>query len=177
MGDDRRCRKECAKYGISVQAHRRSQQRGAATQHRPLGKNRDTVTGEREALAQSAVIEALACCGAAQTNDVPAQEPRVIEEFDRELELDLRCVEDDRFLRKPFENRSARGAQTDALSGKRSAGAVTLCRSRRRQLHMRARAGIDVYGQGIAADYATGRMDDDVLAHGAAFRIKRFLHN
>ena len=42
---------------------------------------------------------------------------------------------------------------------------------------MRAGAGIDVYGQGIAANYASGRMDDDVLAHGVAFRIKRFLHN
>ncbi len=42
---------------------------------------------------------------------------------------------------------------------------------------MRARAGIDVYGKGIAADYATGRMDDDVLAHHVAFRIKRLLHN
>src|ERR1700682_4348866 len=111
MGDDRRRCKKCAKYGVSVQAHRRCQQRRAAVQDRPLGKNRDTVAGQREALAQGAVIEALARRGAAKTNDVPAQESRVIEELDRELELDLRCVEDDRLLWKPFENRATRGAQ------------------------------------------------------------------
>jgi hypothetical protein len=42
---------------------------------------------------------------------------------------------------------------------------------------MGAKASIDVYGQGIAADYAAGRVDDDVLANGVTFRIERFLYN
>ena len=40
-----------------------------------------------------------------------------------------------------------------------------------------AAPGVDIYDQGIAADNATGRMDDDVLAHPVAFRIKRLLHD
>src|SRR5450755_2065393 len=65
----------------------------------------------------------------------------------------------------------------DALSRQRTAGSVALGCARRGQLHMRARASVDVDCQLVAADDAARRMNNDVLAHRVALGIERLLHH
>ena len=85
-------------------------------------------------------------------------------------------VEKDAFLRQPLDGGARARAQHDVLARNMAVGAVPLGGAGRRQQGVRAVARRGVDGQPVAAHHAAGRMDDDGMADGVAFRIQRLLH-
>ena len=85
-------------------------------------------------------------------------------------------VEKNTFLWQPLDGRAATGAQHDVLARDMAVGAVPFGGARRREQGVRALAHRGVDCQLVAAHDATGRMDDDGVADGVAFRIQGLLH-
>ena len=130
-----------------------------------------------DVLREPPAYEALAREAPAEANDLPTEEYRIARERDARVELGNRAVEYDRFLGQPFQQRTGRDREAQALPRGPACGAIPFRGAGRDELRARVFAERDLQREPIAADETGRRVDDDALANGVSLGVERLLND
>ena len=100
-------------YRLAVETDRGEQQPRTARQHATLVPQQINTLADAPALPITTIAEGFAGGSAAETEDLPAQEQAVLTKFDVHAAAGIGMIEDDAFLRQPFDHRIVRQMQLD----------------------------------------------------------------
>ena len=125
---------------------------------------------------KTTLFKLLAGSGAAEAEDVPANESAVCGQRNPCFHARPGASKNDRFLRQPLQRGACADREIDALRGFRAAAAIPLAGARRRQLGVGTGVNRRGDGQMVATRNPGRRVQDDSLANGVAFRIQCLLY-
>lgn len=172
----RRGDQQARAHRLAVQAGRGGEQPATAMHHAALQPDRPAVALDAGAHRQLAAPEALAGGRAAEAQHLAADEAGIAFQAHLGGEPGERAFMDDALLRQPLAHRARRHRDVLREHAARAGAAVPLAGARGGQQHVRARADAQVHPQLVAADDAGGRVHQQGVADGLAFRVERALH-